>query len=141
MNNICPKCGQVIRKKRWIPPTLDEVKAYWKANPELANVDPYLFWRGFQDGGWIDTQGRPVRNWKLKMRTWSSHKDPVKAKYTPPPKRAYKPYVAPVKQATPEEIAAIRAASPVFAPKPAPPPIDIGQRKAELLKQLGLKQK
>ncbi len=55
----------------FIPPTLDEVKKYVADNPELSNVDPVGFWKGFNDGDWIDTQGNPVRNWKLKLRTWS----------------------------------------------------------------------
>jgi len=72
------------QRTRWKPPTLDEIKAYIQQNPELGNVNADLFWKSFNDGGWIDTQGKPVRNWKLKLRTWSSHasqtikKQPVK---------------------------------------------------------------
>jgi hypothetical protein len=133
MSDICPKCGQVIRKKVWKPPTLEEVKAYQKANPELRGVDAYLFWKGLSDGGWVDTQGKPVRNWKLKMRTWASYRDPVKPKYEPP-KRVYAPS-APIPQVTDAEKAAIKAASPVFAPR-VTTSIDTEKRKAELLKQL-----
>jgi hypothetical protein len=58
--------------KSFTPPTLEEVKKYQTDNPELLNVDPYKFWKGFSDSGWFDTQGKPVRNWKLKLRTWSN---------------------------------------------------------------------
>lgn len=60
-------------KKRFIPPTFEEVKQYIAENPELSNVDAHTFWKGFNDSGWIDTRGNPVRNWKLKLRTWSNY--------------------------------------------------------------------
>lgn len=61
-------------KGKFIPPTLEEVKQYISDNPELSNVDARDFWKGYADGGWIDTQGKPVRNWKLKLRTRSGFK-------------------------------------------------------------------
>lgn len=54
-------------------PSLEDVKKYIHDNPELNNVDPNAFWKGFNDSGWIDTRGNPVRNWKLKLRTWSNY--------------------------------------------------------------------
>jgi len=54
------------------PPTFDEVQEYIRQNPELSNVDAENFWKGFNDSGWIDTHGKSVRNWKLKLRTWSN---------------------------------------------------------------------
>lgn len=61
------------KKKVFVPPTQEDVVQYIADNPELSNVDPVTFWKGFNDGGWIDTQGKPVRNWKLKIRTWSNY--------------------------------------------------------------------
>ncbi len=118
MPETCPMCGQTIRKKRWSPPTLEEVKAYRAANPELRNVDAYTFWASYTKSDWQDTAGKPIRNWKLKMWTWSRHADPVNPKKYEPPKRYIGPPV--VKEATEEEKAAIRATSKVFAPKPGP---------------------
>jgi len=66
------KQSKVKQSKVFVPPTLEEVEKYIYENPELKNVDPKTFWKGFNDGGWIDTRGNPVRNWKLKIRTWSS---------------------------------------------------------------------
>jgi hypothetical protein len=57
----------------FVPPTLEEVKAYIADNPQYRNVDPGDFWKGYHDGGWIDTRGNPVRNWKLKLITRSKH--------------------------------------------------------------------
>ncbi|MBN2312343.1 MAG: hypothetical protein JXM79_00345 [Sedimentisphaerales bacterium] len=64
-----------IKRKKFIPPTLKEVQEYIEANPELGNVDAETFFKGFNDSDppWHDTQGKPVRNWKLKLRTWSSY--------------------------------------------------------------------
>jgi len=59
--------------KSFIPPTLEEVKKYIKANADLGNVDPEDFWKYFNDGEWIDSKGNRVRNWKQKLRTWSNH--------------------------------------------------------------------
>lgn len=62
---------EIEMAKRFIPPTFKEVKQYQALHPELSNVDIVMFFHGFNDAGWIDTQGNPVRNWKLKMWTWS----------------------------------------------------------------------
>jgi hypothetical protein len=61
-------------RKVFRPPTLEEVKEYIRQNPELSNVNAYDFWKGYNDSDppWIDTQGKPVRNWKLKLRTRSN---------------------------------------------------------------------
>jgi len=63
------------KRKRFSPPSLTEVKNYIDENPELANVNAYTFWKGFSDSDWIDTRGNPVRNWKLKLWTWSHFSD------------------------------------------------------------------
>lgn len=60
------------KRGRFIPPTLDEIIIYQVECPELQNVDAKDFYRGYADAGWIDTQGKPVRNWKLKLRTRSN---------------------------------------------------------------------
>ncbi len=62
----------IYKKKKFIPPSVQEVKDFIKANPELSNIDPVDFWKGYNDGDWYDTHGKPVRNWKLKLRTRSN---------------------------------------------------------------------
>ncbi len=68
--------------KKFKPPTLEEVQKYVKDNPEIK-VDPVDFWKGFNDGGWIDTRGNPVRNWKLKLRTWNRYGSDTKKHEAP----------------------------------------------------------
>ena len=59
--------------RKFVPPSIKDVVQYITENPELSNIDATDFWRGYDDGGWIDTQGKPVRNWKLKLRTRSKY--------------------------------------------------------------------
>jgi hypothetical protein len=53
---------------RFVPPTLEEVKAYVKERN--SPVDPQKFFDYFSAGNWIDSKGQPVRNWKQKLITW-----------------------------------------------------------------------
>lgn len=55
---------------KFVPPTLEQVQEYIADNPKLSNIDADIFWHGYNDGGWVDTKGEPVRNWKLKLWTW-----------------------------------------------------------------------
>lgn len=58
------------KKRRFTPPTLDDVKAYAK---ERGNkVDPVKFFDYYNTGNWIDGKGNPVKNWKQKYITWES---------------------------------------------------------------------
>lgn len=63
------------RKKRtakpFVPPTLEEVKAY--AEEKGYDIDCEYFWRYYTEGDWIDGQGKPVLNWKQKLITWVRH--------------------------------------------------------------------
>lgn len=54
--------------KTFVPPTLEEVEAYCKERN--SSVDPKQFYEYFSEGGWIDSKGNPVRNWKQKLITW-----------------------------------------------------------------------
>ena len=57
--------------KQFVPPTLEEVKAYCA---ERGNkVDAQFFFDFFDASGWIDSKGNPVRSWKQKILTWESH--------------------------------------------------------------------
>lgn len=60
-------------KKRFVPPTLDEIIAYCRERS--SPVDPQQFYEYFstpdpQGRTWIDSEGKPVRNWKQKLITW-----------------------------------------------------------------------
>jgi len=51
------------------PPTIEELEQYVK--DKNLTVDPEFFLTYFTEGEWIDTNGKPVRNWKLKILTWN----------------------------------------------------------------------
>ena len=55
-------------QKRFVPPTLDEVKAYCQERNN--NVDAKAFFDYYSTGNWKDAKGKPVRNWKQKVITW-----------------------------------------------------------------------
>lgn len=63
------------KRKKFTPPALEQVQEYISSNPELNNVDAETFFKGYNDADppWHDTRGNPVKNWKLKLRTWSSY--------------------------------------------------------------------
>lgn len=61
-------------RKPFVPPTLSDIVNY--AREANLNVDPQAFYDYFtapNDAGqtWIDSEGKPVRNWKQKMQTWN----------------------------------------------------------------------
>ena len=61
-------------KKQFVPPTLGEIQEYISAMN--LNVDPQAFYDYFtapdsEGRTWIDSEGKPVRNWKQKIQTWS----------------------------------------------------------------------
>lgn len=63
------KDGQ--KRKRFVPPTLEEVEAYCR---ERRNgVDPKKFYDYFTESDWVDSRGQKVRSWKQKIITWEGH--------------------------------------------------------------------
>lgn len=66
-----------LNKKRkptaFSPPTREEVREYVKSRN--SNVDPDYFYDYFATGKWIDSEGKPVRNWKQKIITWEGRGD------------------------------------------------------------------
>lgn len=61
-------------RKQFVPPTLGEIQEYiYTMN---LNVDPQAFYDYFtapdsEGRTWIDSEGKPVRNWKQKIQTWN----------------------------------------------------------------------
>lgn len=60
-------------KKTFTPPTLEEVKAYIAERQCAQVVDAKKFFDYFETGGWHDSEGKPVRNWKQKLITWETN--------------------------------------------------------------------
>ena len=57
-----------VKKKRFIPPSLEEIKSY--ILEKQYTVNPDTFFNYFTEGNWIDSKGNKVRNWKQKLITW-----------------------------------------------------------------------
>ena len=51
-------------------PTLKEIEDY--IIEKNLNVDSRKFFDYFDAGDWVDSKGKPVRNWKQKLITWSN---------------------------------------------------------------------
>lgn len=59
-------------------PTLEEVQEYIKE--KNLNVNGKQFYDYFNEGNWIDSKGNKVKNWKQKLLTWNSYKQPKQEK-------------------------------------------------------------
>ena len=66
-------------QKRFVPPTLDEIKAYCQERGN--NVDPQKFFDYYSAAEWMDGKGKPVKNWKQKVITWERSDEGGKPKY------------------------------------------------------------
>ena len=64
------------KRKRFTPPTLEEVKAY--VAERKSSVDPVKFFDYYSYGDWHDSKGHPVRNWKQKLLTWEKSDSPMR---------------------------------------------------------------
>ena len=58
-------------------PSLDEVREYAKSRNSTVNPDK--FFEFFNEGNWVDSNGKQVKNWKQKFLTWESHDTGKKA--------------------------------------------------------------
>ena len=55
-------------KKKFVPPTLEEVTAY--CQEKKLTVNPSSFLDYFEAQGWVDSKGQKVVSWKGKLQTW-----------------------------------------------------------------------
>ena len=56
------------KRKRFTPPTLEEVRAYCEERHNT--VDPQRFIDYYTANGWVQGKGKPVKDWKACVRTW-----------------------------------------------------------------------
>ena len=49
-------------------PTIEEIRAY--IQEKNYNVDANFFYEYYEEGGWRDSEGKPVKSWKQKLLTW-----------------------------------------------------------------------
>lgn len=69
------------RTKAFVPPTLDEIKAY--VAERNSPVDPQRFFDYFDAGGWKDSEGKTVKSWKQKLITWERREQNGKPVHRP----------------------------------------------------------
>lgn len=60
--------SRVKNKKKFIPPTIEEVREYAKSRN--SNVDVQKFYDYYSVAKWHDRDGKPIKNWKQKLITW-----------------------------------------------------------------------
>lgn len=68
-NSIIDSSLSANKRKKFVPPTLEEVQEY--AKEKALVIDPKFFYEYFTEGDWHDKKGDPVKNWKTKMLTWN----------------------------------------------------------------------
>lgn len=66
---VSPSRGK--RKAEFVPPTLEEIEAYRKERG--SSVSAKDFFDYFDAGNWVDSEGKPVLNWKQKFITWDKN--------------------------------------------------------------------
>lgn len=69
-NNSISKGGKSAKQKTqgFIPPSLQEVKDYFLERG--TTIDPEAFWAHYEANGWMQSRGKPIRNWKACLTTW-----------------------------------------------------------------------
>ena len=74
INNNITKDEKSKKEKsaNFIPPTLEEVKAYFTERNTTINAE--AFWAHYEANGWVQSRGKPIRNWKACLTTWEHRK-------------------------------------------------------------------
>lgn len=75
------------RAHKFIPPTLEEITEY--CSERNNNVEPKQFFDYFEASNWVDSTGKPVRNWKQKVITWEKGGTRTAAKQKSSSERSY----------------------------------------------------
>lgn len=60
------------KAKAFVPPTFEEVEAYVESRGNKINAKDFFDY--FNEGDWIDSNGKEVRNWKQKVITWENNR-------------------------------------------------------------------
>jgi uncharacterized protein YdaU (DUF1376 family) len=58
-------------KPKFVPPSVEEVQAYCQARGN--SIDPELFIAHYTTNGWVQSSGRPVKDWKSCVITWEKN--------------------------------------------------------------------
>ena len=63
--------SNISKKKNFVPPTLEECKAY--AETKGYDIDVEQFFDYYDSADWHDSKGNKVKNWKQRMTTWKGN--------------------------------------------------------------------
>ena len=61
------------KKRGFTPPMLDEVKEYFKERK--TDIDPEAFFAHYEANGWMQSRGKPIKNWKACLTTWEKRRE------------------------------------------------------------------
>jgi len=72
------------KKRRFVPPTVDEVKEYCAERKNNVNAERFIDYYSSQN--WKKANGRPLEDWKAAVRTWekNSYDKPKQSTVTVP---------------------------------------------------------
>lgn len=74
------------KKAAFTPPTLEEVKAYFK---EVGtDIDPEEFWAKYESVGWVDKNKNRIKDWRRCLVTWEKFRKRSSASPSRPMKSA-----------------------------------------------------
>jgi len=71
LNLTEPKEEKKEKRKRFTPPTVDEVRAYCEERHN--NIDAERFINYYETNGWVQGKGKPIKDWKAAVRTWEQN--------------------------------------------------------------------
>ena len=64
--------------KKFIPPTVSEVSEY--CTERKNNIDPERFFDHYTANGWVQGQGKKIKDWRACVRTWEKRDSEQKTK-------------------------------------------------------------
>lgn len=71
-NNIDNKINRNKRESVFTPPTLDEVRAFWRERPSMTS-DPDHFYLYFDEADWKYKGGRKMKDWHKAALMWEKN--------------------------------------------------------------------
>ena len=112
---ISPQGGKRERAKPFTPPSFEEISEYIRSRGSKIDAKRfYDFFNTPDDKGrtWIDSNGKPVRNWKQKVITWEGRQaaDTTKKAVQPTPPEEQRDYHQKMAEQTREAVKTLKQA-------------------------------
>ena len=71
-SNIKPSSKNIVPLKRFVPPSVDEIKKYCDERGSYL-INPQAFIDYYEARGWMLNKNRKMVNWKAAVRTWENN--------------------------------------------------------------------